>query len=171
MALRPQTILWRHRTPRSTLTPTHHLPLPAAGSQTSRTWTRSVPCWVTERAGRGHSLRLRGCLKPEICSGCHGKLRGFLGQGPLSCTEVPAQGLSHQRSPDSSSVRCRAHLDLSPRAHSPLAPCPCLSLTPALDSPAPTCSPRRESRRPEPLSGIAGPSRAGGPGPQAPLSL
>ncbi|XP_032483929.1 pleckstrin homology domain-containing family N member 1 isoform X2 [Phocoena sinus] len=94
-----------------------------------------------------------------------------LDKGPLSCTEVPAQGLSHQRSPDSSSVRCRAQSDLSPRAHSPLAPCPCLSLTPALDSPAPTCSPRRESRRPEPLSGIAAPSRAGGPGPQAPLSL
>lgn len=94
-----------------------------------------------------------------------------MGAGTPQLHEGPGLGPQSPALPGSSSVRCRAHLDLSPQAHSSPSLCLCLSRTPARESLAPTCSPRREPCSPEPLSGIAAPSRARGPGPQTPLSL
>lgn len=102
-------MLWRHHTPRSTLTPTLHLPPPTTRSQMSRAWM-------------------------------------------------------------SSSVQCRARLDLSPHTRPPRSLCLCLSPTPALDPLATTCLPRRGPSSPEPLSGPGALPRAVGPSPQTSLS-
>lgn len=90
---------------------------------------------------------------------------------PTHHLPLPTTGSQMSGAWTSSSAQCRAHSDLSPRAHSPPARGRYLSRTPALDSPAPTRSPRREPCSPEPLSGIVAPSRTGGPGSQAPLSM
>ncbi|XP_058428624.1 pleckstrin homology domain-containing family N member 1 isoform X4 [Marmota monax] len=77
----------------------------------------------------------------------------------------------------SSSVQYEAHLDQSLPAHSPWSLCLCLSLIPALDSPAllapqlPIWSPRKEPCSPELLGDTGVPSRTGVHSPRIPLSL